>query len=288
MQSCLITIFLKSSSDENLAIKFNSIDQDMLNDPYKYRQLSASAMSNYPLYPPTFKDKKDSSKSNENINAQEKREIKVGKSKLGNNVKAVDKIEEKVDEKSIKKLDKPLIRKKPSPELIIKSSNKVVKDLKETKKANNQIEGKQSFKLKAINNNRNENNPDANRIKKGPKQRYVLKRKSSIKPIEAAINRRKFVRCKSSIPARFKINIPIDVIKNRWTKIKEEEKRRKTSEDSLDNIFYLYEINIPKKTLEMIFEEEVETPIQDYRDSLRRAMSDSDLFFRDIVYEQMK
>lgn len=123
---------------------------------------------------------------------------------------------------------------------------------------------------------------------RGSARRSCLKKYLPNKPIEAAINRPKFMRCKSSIPARFKVNVPMETIKNRWNQIKEEERRRMSSDSEPESISMLYEINKPKKPLEMIFEEEVESPVEMYRESLRRAMSDSDIFFRDVVFEQLR
>lgn len=132
---------------------------------------------------------------------------------------------------------------------------------------------------------------------RGSHRRNCLKKDHEMHPVEASLNRPKFKRCKSSIPARFKVNISKDEIEQRWRLIKEEEKRKldeKTQGRNLAFIHYMYEINVPDRELDMIYEDESESssesPTQSHemiRRSLRTAVSDSVLFTGESMYRRL-
>lgn len=95
---------------------------------------------------------------------------------------------------------------------------------------------------------------------RGSHRRICLKSSDAdSKPyVKAAIDRPKFKRCKSSIPARFKVNIPLQEIERRWKLIKNAErkksaeqsvKREKQSDENGEPLEFLllYEINQERK-----------------------------------------
>ncbi|XP_074595007.1 uncharacterized protein LOC141850321 [Brevipalpus obovatus] len=319
---------IKSSSNENLALQYMRSDQpsSLVIDSDRIRHKSTSAMSDFPHSDPGREAKESLHENDLPIKHEDPVNQEIIKAK---NVplQTSQVIKSKENEKFDKNKRK-IIKSTQSSASIAEEVKKTTHHLKSSKgpgkisqnsddrKENRTVQGEEkstssnhkfdseSSKLMEKHSASSVHLPrcqsrttakfEQHRQMIGTHRRNCLKKDLKMNPVEASLNRPKFKRCKSSIPARFKVNISKDEIEQRWRSIKEEEKRKlneKTQGRNLAFIHYMYEINIPNGELDMIYEDESEnsseSPTQSHemiRKSLRTAVSDSVLFTRESMY----